>query len=117
MIVAAEAMVMASKGGAFLMKQGRNNVFVYDTLNQSERDYSMQMPKALCTEIVSMVALGGARILDPFAGSGSIGLGALERQCEFRGYELNPEAASIGNMLLKHHHLSAGGDDEAVPAS
>jgi hypothetical protein len=107
LIVAAEAMVFASKGGAFLMKQGRNNVFIYDSLVGAERDYSMQMPADLCTEVVSMVSLSGGRILDPFAGSGSIGLGALNRECEFRGYELNPEAASIGNMLLKAHHLSA----------
>ncbi len=107
MIVAAEAMVFASKGGAFLMKQGRNNVFIYDSLVGAERDYSMQMPADLCTEVVSMVSLSGGRILDPFAGSGSIGLGALNRECEFRGYELNPEAASIGNMLLKAHHLAA----------
>ena len=105
MIVAAEAMLIASKGGAFLMKQGRNNVFIYDSLTSGERDYSMQMPAALCSEIVGMVALAGARILDPFAGSASVGLGALDRQCEFRGYEINPEAASIGNMLLAQHHL------------
>ena len=107
LIVAAEAMVFASKGGAFFMKQGRNNVFIYDSLGSAERDYSMQMPAALCTEIVSMVSLSGGRILDPFAGSGSIGLGALNRECEFRGYEINPEAAQIGNMLLSAHHLAA----------
>ncbi len=107
MIIAAEAMVIAAKGGAFLMKQGRNNVFIYDSLSSGERDYSMQMPSDLCTEVVSMVSLSGGRILDPFAGSGSIGLGALNRECEFRGYEINPEAASIGNMLLKRHHLAA----------
>jgi hypothetical protein len=107
LIIAAEAMVFASKGGAFLMKQGRNNVFIYDSLVGTERDYSMQMPADLCTEVVSMVSLSGGRVLDPFAGSGSIGLGALNRECEFRGYEINPEAASIGNMLLKQHHLAA----------
>ncbi len=107
LIVAAEAMVFASKGGAFFMKQGRNNVFIYDSLVGAERDYSMQMPADLCTEVVSMVSLSGGRVLDPFAGSGSIGLGALNRECEFRGYEINPEAASIGNMLLKQHHLAA----------
>lgn len=114
LIVAAEAMVFASKGGAFFMKQGRNNVFIYDSLVGAERDYSMQMPADLCTEVVSMVSLSGGRVLDPFAGSGSIGLGALNRECEFRGYEINPEAASIGNMLLKQHHLAAqekNGDD------
>jgi ParB/RepB/Spo0J family partition protein len=122
MIVANEAMIFASKGGAFLMKQGRNNAFIYDTLGGSERDYSMQMPADLCTEVVSLVTLSGGRILDPFAGSGSIGLGALSRQCEFRGYELNPEAASIGNMLLSQHHLAeqevsnvAANQDSQVP--
>lgn len=114
MIVAAEAMVIAAKGEAFLMKQGRNNVFIYDTLTPGERDYSMQMPEALCAEVVSMVCLGGGRILDPFAGSGSIGRGALTRECEFKGYELNPEAASIGNALLKEHHLAA--QDGTTPA-
>lgn len=117
MIVAAEAMVLASKGSAFLMKKGRNNVFIYDSLTTSERDYSMQMPADLCTEVVSMVSLSGGRVLDPFAGSGSIGLGALNRQCEFRGYELNPEAASIGNMLLKGHHLAAQETEDGVPDS
>ena len=119
MIVAAEAMVFASKGGAFLMKQGRNNVFIYDSLVGTERDYSMQMPADLCTEVVSMVTLSGGRVLDPFAGSGSIGLGALNRECEFRGYEINPEAASIGNMLLKQHHLAAqeNGKNDSVSDS
>jgi ParB-like chromosome segregation protein Spo0J len=112
MIVAAEAMVFASKGGAFFMKQGRNNVFIYDSLTGTDRDYSMQMPADLCTEVVSMVSLSGGRILDPFAGSGSIGLGALNRECEFRGYEISPEAASIGNMLLKQHHLAAQESDD-----
>lgn len=112
LIVANEAMVFAAKGGAFLMKQGRNNVFIYDSLTGGERDYSMQMPIGLCTEVVKMVTLAGARVLDPFAGSASIGLGALNNQCEFVGYELNPEAASIGQMLLKQHHLAAEkGDD------
>lgn len=114
MIVAAEAMVMASKGGAFLLKQGRNNVFIYDSLVGNEREYSMQMPVALCHEIVSMVCLGGGRILDPFAGSGSIGLGALEQQCEFRGYELNPDAATIGNAHLKEHHLAQQENEDAT---
>lgn len=104
-IVAAEAMIFASKGSAFLMKQGRNNVWIYDSLVGNEREYSMQMPTGLCTEVVSMVCLGGGRVLDPFAGSASIGLGALNRQCEFVGYELNPDAAAIGNMRLKEHHL------------
>ena len=103
MIVAYEAMVFASKGDAVLLKQGRNDLFVYDTLNPSERDFEMQMPVELCSEIVSMVTLGGGRVLDPFAGVGSIGEGCLDNQCEFRGYELDKERAMLGNTRLAEH--------------
>lgn len=105
-IIAQEAMIFASKGGAFLMKQGRNNVWIYDSVSSGERDYAMQMPTALCTEVVSMVCLGGGRILDPFAGSASIGLGALGRQCEYVGFENNSDAVEIGNMRLAGHTLN-----------
>ena len=103
LVSAYEAMVFASKGSAILLKQGLQNIFIYDSLNPSERDFEMQMPEDLCTQIVSMVSLGGGRILDPFAGVGSIGEGALNCQCEFVGYELNGERAKIGNTRLAEH--------------
>lgn len=102
-IVAYEAAVFAAKGDACLLKQGKQDLFIYDTLDPSERDFSMQMPVALCKEIISRVVLGGARVLDPFAGVGSFGEGALENQCEFRGYELNPDRAATGNLRLQEH--------------
>lgn len=103
MIVAYEAMVFASKGNAILLKQGKQNIFIFDTLSTGERDFEMQMPVDFCTEIISMVSLGGGRILDPFAGSGAIGEGALNLQCEYKGYELNKDRAELGNMRLAEH--------------
>jgi DNA modification methylase len=108
MIVAYEALLFASKGDAVLLKQGKQDIFIYDTLNPSERDFSMQMPSDLCVELISMVTLGGGRILDPFAGVGSIGQGALDNQCEYVGYELDKERAAIGNMILAEHVHAKG---------
>lgn len=107
MVVGYEALVFAAKGDAILLKRGRNNLFVYDTPPHSDRLHPLQMPTELCSEIVSMVCLGGSRILDPFAGSGSIGLGALDNQCSFVGYEIDPEKASNGNLRLAEHIFSS----------
>lgn len=101
LITGYEAMVFASKGDAILHKRGRSNLFIFDTPPTSEKVHPLQMPVDLCSEILSMVCLSGSRVLDPFAGSGSIGLAALERGCEFVGYELDPDKASNGNLRLQ----------------
>jgi ParB/RepB/Spo0J family partition protein len=112
MVVAYEALVFAAKGDAILLKRGRNNLFVYDTPLSGDRIHPLQMPTALCSEIISMVCLGGSHILDPFAGSASIGLGALDNQCSFVGYEIDPEMASNGNLRLNEHHFSTPEESE-----
>ena len=105
LITGYEAMVFAAKGDAILHKRGRSNLFIFDTEPTSEKVHPLQMPTDLCAEIISMVCLGGSRILDPCAGSGAIGLGALEQQCEFVGYELDPDKASNGNLRLQEAQL------------
>lgn len=106
-VVAYEAMVIAGKGDPFLVKQGRQNIWIYNTLNPSERDFELQMPEDFCTDLVKTFCLGGSRILDPFAGAGSFGTAALNNQCEFKGFELNAERAEIGNTRLQEHVLAA----------
>jgi len=101
LITGYEAMVFASKGDAILHKRGRSNLFIFDTPPTGEKVHPLQMPISLCSEILSMVCLSGSRILDPFAGSGSMGLAALERGCEFVGYEIDPDKASNGNLRLQ----------------
>jgi len=101
MITGYEAMVFAAKGNAVFHRRGRSNLFIFDTPATGDKVHPLQMPTDLCSEIISMVCLGGSRILDPFAGSGSIGMAALERQCEFVGYELDPVKAENGNLRLR----------------
>lgn len=95
-----EALVFAAKGDAKLTKRGLQNIFIYDTPPDSERVHPLQMPRDLCARLVSLVALGGETVLDTFAGSGAIGIGALANQCNFVGFELDPELAARGNTLL-----------------
>ncbi len=109
MIVAYEAAILACKGDGVLLKQGRNDLFIYDTLNPSERDFEMQMPVALCREAIALLTLGKGKVLDPFAGVGSFGEGALENHCSFKGFELNPERAATGNLRLREHVFAKAG--------
>jgi DNA modification methylase len=107
LVVAYEAAILACKGDGVLLKQGRQDILIYETLSTNERDFAMQMPVGLCKEVISWMTLGKGRVLDPFAGVGSFGEGALDNQCSFLGFELNPERAKIGNLRLREHIFAA----------
>jgi len=115
-IVAYEAFIFAGKGDPILLKQGLQNIYICDTPEGNERDFGMQMPRELCAKLVAEVSLGGGKILDPFAGVGSFGEGALDNQCSFRGFELNEERARIGNLRLQEHfYARSGGSQNEEP--
>src|SRR5690606_24171175 len=48
LVVAYEAAILAAKGDAVLLKQGKQDLLICDTLLASERDFAMQMPRELC---------------------------------------------------------------------
>lgn len=112
MITAYEAMIFAAKGDAKLQIKGRNNLFIMDSPPSSERVHPLQMPVKLAKYLCDYTVIGGELVLDPFCGSGAIGLGALERQCEFIGFELNPEFAERAQMLLDEHVYSESEGEE-----
>lgn len=101
LIMAYEAFVLARKGNAVLSRKGRQNIFIYDTPTPSERVHLVQMADDLCEELVSLLTIGGELVLDPFAGSCAVGVGAIRAQRNFLGIELNEENASRGEMRLK----------------
>lgn len=112
LVVAYEAAILAGKGDPVLLKRGKQDILIHDTLNSSERDFGMEMPESLCTELVSWLTLGKGRVLDPFAGVGSFGRGALNNQCSFKGFELNEDRASTGNLKLREHILAKAPEDD-----
>lgn len=105
MITSYEAGVFASKGDATLLKQGRQNVFVHDSPPAGDKVHPLQMPVSLCRELLDMIVLGGGKVLDPFAGSGSFGVAALDKECEFVGFELDETLCRDGNTRLSEHEL------------
>lgn len=98
LITSYEALVFASKGDASFIQKGRQNIFLYDTLSPSERDFSVEMPVDICEEILSMICFDRSKVLDPFAGTAAVGRAALNRGCSFTGFELDPERVELANL-------------------
>ncbi len=113
-----EAFIFMAKGQPVLMKKGLQNHFPFEVDLGADRVHAVQMPTEFCKHLVSMICLGGGRILDLFAGSGATGLGALEQQCEYLGFELDEEFCRYGNMRLQEHiHAGVAGGKQGTVRS
>lgn len=58
------------------------------------------MPTALVKPCVLAGCREGGTVLDPFAGSGTVGVVALEHGCRFHGIELNPAYVEMASKRL-----------------
>ena len=58
-------------------------------------------PADLMAWLMRLVAPPGARVLDPFAGSGSTGIAALREGCSFVGIERDPSHAQAARARIK----------------
>jgi site-specific DNA-methyltransferase (adenine-specific) len=63
-------------------------------------------PLALTEPCIELASEPGDLVLDPFVGSGTTGVAAVEAQRRFLGIELNPEYVEIAerrlNGAIKH---------------
>lgn len=109
-VVGYEAFVFAAKGDPLLLRQGLPNVWVYDTPTPSERVHSVQMPDEIFLDIYRTITISGGRLHDSFAGSGAGGRAAIEHQCDWVGFELDPEKAKNGNMRIKEKLLGTNAE-------
>ncbi|MGL4576136.1 MAG: DNA-methyltransferase [Burkholderiaceae bacterium] len=62
--------------------------------------HQTQKPDAVMDHLLQAIE-PGALVIDPFCGSGSTGVAALKRGCQFIGIELVPEIAEIARTRLE----------------
>lgn len=73
-----ECFIFARKKNAKLTIAGRHDVLSFGPTLPTERIHISQKPVDLLTEMLERVAIPGMVVLDPFAGSASIGVAALQ---------------------------------------
>lgn len=95
-----ETFFWARKGQPRFNKLRLGNVFVYDTPDRDDRIHPLQMPVDLWKEIIEIGSVEGESIIEPFAGSGSGGVAAVETSRNYVGLELSPEFTERANMWL-----------------
>jgi len=57
-------------------------------------------PVALMKYLITLVTPAGGKVLDPFTGSGSTGMAAVELNYDFTGCELDPDYVNIANARI-----------------
>jgi len=65
-------------------------------------------PEALMRYLVRLVCLPGGVVLDPFLGSGSTGVAALDEGMDFIGIELEQPSLDIAEARLENHVARKG---------
>jgi site-specific DNA-methyltransferase (adenine-specific) len=65
------------------------------TVPRVHRGYPAEKPPAVSEVLIAQSSLPGEVVVDPFMGSGSVGVAALRLGRRFRGTDLNPEAVRL----------------------
>lgn len=95
-----EPFFVARKGKKLFLRQGRGNVFSFPRLKPHEKAHPFEKPIELLREIISLSALPGDVVLDPFAGTGNSLLAAKAEKCGFYGFEVDETYWAEGKFRL-----------------
>ena len=83
------------------IKCGTGDIFKYKVVKAKEKDHPAQKPVEIHKHILQNIIGENRVVLDPFMGTGSIGLACKELGCDYIGMELEPEYFKIAENKLK----------------
>jgi site-specific DNA-methyltransferase (adenine-specific) len=84
-----ENIVFASNGKPTdMLDRGMGSVLTFPGVHHESREHPTEKPAQLLAAIIE--AVPGKRVLDPFMGSGSSGVAAIQCGRQFTGFEINP---------------------------
>jgi hypothetical protein len=83
-------------------KNGNVQTFTSDPATHNlGNNHPTVKPVALMRYLIQLVTPKGGRVLDPFTGSGSTGMAAVEADMCFTGCELDPNYVAIANKRIQ----------------
>lgn len=109
-----ETFFWARKGSPKFHKLRLGNVFVYDTPGK-DRLHPLQMPVDLWEEILEIGSVTGELVVEPFAGSGSCGIAAINKERNYLGIELSEEYTQRANTWISE--ILEGKPSKPTPTS
>ena len=77
------------------------------------RGYPTEKPAQVSDILISQSAEPGELVMDPFCGSGSVGVAAIARKCQFAGNDILPSAVE----LSRHRLMEKSPGRQTVPIS
>jgi 16S rRNA G966 N2-methylase RsmD len=86
------------KGNPRLVKLGQPNFLLYPEVPPQQKIHPVEKPVALLSHILSIIAVSGSTILDPFAGSASTLVAAAQLGMKGIGFEVDPIYYSKARM-------------------
>ena len=82
------------------IKCGTGDIFKYKVVKAKTKDHPAQKPVDLHTHILQKIVTSDRVVLDPFMGTGSIGMACKELGCKYIGMELEPEYFKLAEEKL-----------------
>jgi site-specific DNA-methyltransferase (adenine-specific) len=95
-----EMVLYARKVDSRLVKPGLADWFQYEPVVDSTKVHQAQKPVPLLRDIISRSVFPNSKVVDPFAGSASTLIAALEEKCQAIGCELGQEAYDAGRSQI-----------------
>lgn len=96
-----EFVLHCTKGRRELMGHRPSNVQVFAAPSSAARQHAVEKPVELLKLIIERSSLPGEVVLDPFCGSGTTGIAALQTGRRFFGIDILPEMVKLTQERLK----------------
>ena len=99
-------------------KRKLNDLSIPDIIQapRIHKGYPAEKPVVISETLIKQSTALGELIVDPFMGSGSVGLAALNLKRQFMGNDLCEEAVRVSKARL-FDHIAANGNGKQVPSS
>jgi DNA modification methylase len=110
-----EMILEYSNGVTEYQRQDLGNVIECRRVPKAARVHPTQKPTELLRKLLTMIVPRGGTVLDPFAGSGAVGVAALLEGINYIGIEVDPMYAGITQRRLDQVRRPEMSFDELEP--
>jgi len=87
------------------IKCGTGDIFKYKVVKAKDKDHPAQKPVDLHQHILQNIVTEDKVVLDPFMGTGSIGIACKALNCKYIGFELEKEYFEICKNKLNNNNI------------